>query len=133
MAEIITFPDIESLIATFLTGRLDVPCYTTPTPTSFPDRSITVIRTGGASHDMIVDTAQISLDCRAKRRPSDALDLARNARAELQAAARDGWLGDSPCYSCDDMSGPYLNPDPVNPGLYRFTAIQMVAVRGVVA
>jgi hypothetical protein len=133
VAELITFPDVEDVVRSYLGAALGVPAFAGTTPTTFPARSVAVVRTGGVARDLVTDMATLSVDCRAGASESAALDLARGVRAHMGAAERDGWMGTHRVYEVVEISGPYLNPDPLNPKQHRYSAIFQVAVRGAVS
>lgn len=130
MAEIIVAPDVEDLIRRHLGPLIgSAIAYAAITPTALPAESVTAIRTGGARRDLVIDVARVSLDCRSIKSLSSALYLARICAANIIAAAMDGMLAGTPCYSATEVSGPYLNPDPSNPKQHRYTVALEVAVR----
>lgn len=131
VAELITFPDVEEVVRGFLADVLDLADVSAgTTPKTFPARSVSIRRTGGLARDLIVDAAIVSIDCRAEASETEAVCLARDVRAYLGAAERDGVMGATPVYEVLEISAPYLNPDPLNPSQHRYTAIYQVAVRG---
>ncbi|MGV3564155.1 MAG: hypothetical protein ACO1ON_12835 [Nocardioides sp.] len=133
MAELIAFPDVEDVVRQHLEAVLGVAAYGGSTPTDFPATSVTVVRTGGVARSLVVDVATVSVDCRAEASEQEALDLARLVRAHMNAAERDGAMGAVTVYEVVEISGPYLNPDPLNPAQHRYSATYQVAVRGSVA
>lgn len=133
VAELIVFPDVEDLVRGYLADALGVDGYAGTTATAFPALSVAVVRTGGVARDLVTDLAMISIDCRAKASETAALTLAGNVRAHMGAAEREGVIGATPVYEVREISGPYLNPDPRNPAVHRYTVAFQVAVRGSVS
>lgn len=135
-AEVIVFPDVEETVRAYLEAALAArgqatEGYAGTTPTGFPDRSFAVRRTGGFSRNLVTDVAQVSIDCRATKETA-AERLSALVRAMVNAAELDGWMGDVPVSSVNEIAGPYLNPDPINPKQHRYSATYQVAVRGTV-
>ena len=128
MPDAITSPDIADLARLHLSGRLGVAVYADVTPPDFPVESVTITRVGGARTHLVMDVARLSLDVRAAK-PSRALFLARVCVAEMLTAAMVGDLAGTPCYRAIELSAPYINPDPRNTSLVRFTALIEVAAR----
>ena len=133
VAELITFPDVEDLVRGYLADTLSISAYAGTTPTAFPAQSVAIVRTGGVARDLVTDLATISIDCRAKSSETVALGIARQVRAHLGAVEREGVIGTTPVYEVREISGPYLNPDPRNPAVHRYTVAFQVAVRGSVS
>jgi hypothetical protein len=113
-------------LASVLTG---VECSAGETPTEFPTRSVNVRRTGGYKRDMVTDMVQLSIDSRHTRSEAGADLLARQVDAQLRAAVMDGAMGPLTVYSMTTVAGPYDNPDPSNPAVYRSSATYQLAVR----
>lgn len=133
MAELIVMPDVEDLTRRFLDSELgDGTAYTGTAPSTWPPRSVYIRRTGGTTTDLVVDRAQITLECRAAL-AGTATHLAAHVRALLSAAGRDGWLLEVPLLDVVEVSGPYLDPDPISPKLQRYTQTFVLAVRGEVS
>lgn len=130
MAEVIAFPDVEDLVRTHLADTLKVAAYAGTTAQDLPDRSVTVVRTGGIAQNLVTDAAMVSVDCRSGRSEQDAAHLAQLARAHLRAAEHAGWLAGVPLYRVAEIAGPYLNADPRNPTQHRYSATYQVTVRG---
>jgi hypothetical protein len=128
-AELIRFPDIEDLVRRHLGPLLGVPVYAGITPRELPALSVTVTRTGGAQRSIVLDDARVSLDARAASTPSAALDLARQLGPLLMKAGLEGFLAGNPLYDVTEDTGPYINPDPVNPSQHRYTCAYVLTVR----
>ena len=136
MAELIVFRDAEDLIRLYLAEQLprvaelaSAQTFAGSLPATLPSLSVFVRRTGGPSRDMVTDLAQITLECRAKQ-GSKAERLAAVSRAVMKAAAIEGHMLGVPVYTVRDLSGGYLDPDPVNPLYVRYSSTYQVAVRG---
>jgi hypothetical protein len=129
--EAIIFPDAEDAVRAYLAGRVDASVYTAILPPQLPDKSVTITRTGGVERDIVTDEPMLSIDCRSNK-GSVAERLAASVRSWLGVASREGRLGDVTLYEVVEVSGPYFNPDPVNPTQQRYTAIYRIALRGAV-
>lgn len=137
VAEVIVFPDVEDLLRVWLTAQLpalvpDVRVDAGRLPKTLPDKHVFVRRTGGVARDLVVDVPRVTFESRA-RTSTGAERLAAAVRALVGSLGRLGVLGDVPCYEVREISGPYLDPDPVNPGLHRYSASFELAVRGTAA
>lgn len=135
-AQVIIFPDVEDLIRVYLqaqvTTRADmagVKVHANKLPATLPAKSILVTRTGGVSKDLVMDMAQVTIECRAGT-AGEAERLASLVRGLVGAAERDGNLGGTPIYEVREFSAPYSDPDPRNEKHERFSATYQVAVRG---
>lgn len=130
-SSLIVFPDAEDTVRRHLTALLDgVPVFAAVLPRVLPPRSVAAIRTGGIPRSLVWDIARVSFDCRDASTPSGAWALAERARGLMLAAGQDGWVADVACPSVLEVTGPYLNPDPLHPTVHRYTFAVEVALRG---
>lgn len=136
MAEVIIFPDVEDLVRVYLQtlvpareGMAAVKVYANKLPATLPAKSVLVTRTGGVSKDLVMDMAQVTIECRAGT-AGEAERLAALVRGLVGAAEASGHLGDVPIYEVREFSAPYSDPDPRNEKFERFSATYQVAVRG---
>ena len=128
--ELITPLDMADEIRTFLTSHLPgVQVTAGTTPTKFQTESVHIVRTGGQPRDLVSDTAVLSIDCRHLSSEVGADRLARNVYALMTAAERIGEAGGATVYESTPLTGPYDNPDPTHPSLYRVTCTYQVAAR----
>lgn len=124
MVQTLAFPDIEDLLATYLTGVLDVPVGTRPASTS---SFVRILRTGGPAPTRITDSPQVTIEAYHSRE-SGAIELlgrARRALADLPGTELDGWA----VKSFTEFGGPANLPDP-NSASHRYTLTAVVQVRG---
>jgi hypothetical protein len=136
VAEVILFPDAEDLVRLHLkasfaarSGFTTVGAFTGSKPATLPGEFVFVRRTGGPARDIVTDQPQITIESYAKR-GSRAVAIANLARGLLNAAARDGQMGDATVYGLAEFVGPYLDPDPDAPSYTRYSATYQLAVRG---
>lgn len=124
MTEVIAFPDAEAQTVAYLVAQLAarsvVASVATNVPNPRPSRLVQVYRTGGPRSSLVVDAAQLTIDCWAPAE-ADASDLARLVRALVWAMPG---LATTTVYRVQEMSGPQNYPDPAtgNPR-YRFSVI----------
>ncbi len=131
MTELIIFPDAEDAVRRHLDASItDAEVFAAATPAQLPERSVTVVRVGGTSDQMVIDRPSLSIDCRSARTRGDAFRLANQVRAIINAAALDGAMSDATCYWATETSGPYLNPDPLNHNQHRYTIAFQMGLRG---
>lgn len=110
MGEVIVFPDA---VATLKVGLDDaslgvdvVHAVPHPRPASF----VQLVRAGGFSHSIVVDSATISVDCWAATSPA-AMTLAQLVRAHLHAMSGTTVDGTA-VYAVQELAGPAEVPDP---------------------
>jgi hypothetical protein len=124
MMQTLTFPDIEDLLATYLTGVLGVPAGTkAASAASF----VRVLRTGGPAPTRVTDSPQVTIEAYHPRE-SGAIALLEDARMELvnlPGVELDGFR----IKSVDIIGGPANLPDPSSE-LARYTFTAVVQVRG---
>ena len=130
--EVIEFPDVEALLAGWLKAHQSAPAYVGSLPQTLPRSCVFVRRTGGTQNDLVRDLAQVTIECRAKT-SGGAERLAARCRALMGSLARVGGHGGVTVHEVREFTAPYLDPDPVNPKLSRYSATYQVTVRGVVA
>ncbi|PHP52593.1 hypothetical protein BW737_008920 [Actinomyces ruminis] len=120
--------DVADAIRARISEALAVECTAGTTPTEFSFRSVHVTRVGGHRRDLVTDVATVSIDCRHLTSEVGADELSRDVDAVVHAA-EGTMLGETSCYDVTTLAGPYQNPDPTNPALYRVSASYQVAVR----
>lgn len=124
MVQTLAFPDIEDLLATYLTAVLGVPVGTRAA--TVPE-FVRVIRTGGPAPTRVTDSPQITIEAYGKYE-SDATALlgrARRALADLPGGELNGWS----VKSYDEFGGPANLPDPSSKS-HRYTLTAVIQVRG---
>ena len=130
MVEILTPVDVVDVVIRYLTPLLPgVEVTGGVTPTEFATSSVHVIRTGGGVRDLVTDHPIISIDSRHLTSEIEADLVARRVHALMTAAERVGVMAGTPVYEVTPMTGPYDNPDPTHPSLFRVTCTYMVSVR----
>jgi hypothetical protein len=129
--EAIVFPDAVAVTVSYLRESLEdvgeLAHVGSRVPDPRPARFVTVQRTGGPVHSLVVDGAQLTLEAWASSE-EDAHDLAQLVRAFLHRMG--GELVDGVAvYGVHEFAGPGLLPDPVSEQpRYTFTA--QVNMRG---
>lgn len=112
--EVITFPDTEDLLVTYLATELpahgDTATAHVQVPNPRPARFVLVPRVGGPARSFVVDEPTIGVECWASR-PAQALALASLVRGLLQALPGQTVAG-VPFYSYGEFTGPTNLPDP---------------------
>lgn len=124
MVQTLAFPDIEDLLATFLTATLAVPTGTKPASTA---PFLRVLRTGGPPATRVSDSPQVTVEAYHKLESGAAalLERARRAVSDLPGTALDGFR----IKSVDVIGGPVNLPDPSTSN-YRYTLTAVIQVRG---
>lgn len=124
MVQTLDFPDVEDLLATYLTGALGVPVGTrAQSASSF----VRVLRTGGPAPTRVTDSPQVTVEAYHSRE-SGAIALlgdARRALADLPGTELNGWA----VKSYTELGGPANLPDP-NSTSKRYTLTAVVQIRG---
>ena len=128
MTQLIVFPDAVELVADLLRTALTPTPVVARVPNPRPASFVTVSRTGGTRRNDVVDDATITVHAWYAGSEEAAHDLAQQARAWLHATVGQPVNG-VVVYRCDELAGPYLNPDPVSE-VVRYTFSVQVAVRG---
>ena len=125
MFQSLTFPDIEDLLCTFLTGALAVPVGTRPASVA---PFVRVLRTGGPPATRVSDSPQVTVEAYHSRESGavQLLERARRALSDLPGTALDGFR----VQSVDLIGGPSNLPDPSAPTLSRYTFTAVVQIRG---
>lgn len=131
MADLILFPDAVATTIDYLTDVLPDYGETCPVvknvPTDRPARFVQVFRTGGPRHNLVVDGAQLTVECWADT-DAEAADLAALVRGAL-FAIRSEIVGTVTFYKVDELAGPADLPDPES-NQARMTWSVIVYVRG---
>lgn len=125
MFQSLTFPDVEDLLTTFLTGALGVPVGTRASSTA---PFVRVLRTGGPPATRVSDSPQVTVEAYHSRESGavQLLERARRALADLPGAELSGFR----VQSVDLIGGPANLPDPSAPSLSRYTFTAVVQIRG---
>lgn len=130
MIEVITFPDVEAVAQDYLRGELtaagDSAQVVTEIPKSRPARMVKLIRTGGARVNLVLEDAQLTVECWDTRRDG-AHDLAQIVRGLLWAMP-DRYPAVT-TYRVQELGGIAELPDPdtANP---RYTFTVIITIRG---
>lgn len=109
MAETIIFPDAVAKIRAHLAPLITEPVVHA-VPTNRPAAFVQLTRTGGVSHDRVIDAPFITVDCWATTSPA-AMTLAQTVRAHLHAAEGTTIAGTG-VYAVRELAGPADVPDP---------------------
>jgi hypothetical protein len=127
----ILFPDATETCIGYLTDILPDYGETCPviknTPNPRPARFVQVFRTGGPRHNLVVDGAQLTVECWADT-DAEAADLAALVRAAL-LAIRSDVIGTVTFYKVDELAGPADLPD-LDSNQARMTWSVIAYVRG---
>jgi hypothetical protein len=112
-------------------SETDIKCYAGTTPTEFPDRSVSILALAGAGmRDIVIEASTLSFDCRSEYSETDAERLAAKTVSALLQLNIDGDLGNGAfVYKAEQFSRHYLNPDPRNPTIHRYTTTFNVTSR----
>lgn len=132
-APIVLFPDartalidrVEADAASFGLSGLTV---SSMIPNPRPERFVVIDRTGGPRRDLIVDEAQLTIDCWAAD-DVKAHDLAEIVRGIIGAAAGTA-TGGVQFYRIDELAGPQHLPDPDSAHQARYRWSVLAQVRG---
>lgn len=124
MIQTLTFPDIEDLLCTFLTGALGVPVGTRASSAS---SFVRVLRTGGPPATRVSDSPQVTVEAYHSRESGavQLLERARRAITDLPGLELSGFR----VKSVDIIGGPVNLPDP-STSLFRYTFTAVVQIRG---
>lgn len=130
VTEIITFPDLEAAVVDYLTGELaafgDDATVDNTVPNPRPARLVRVNRTGGARTGLVLEDAQLTVDCWDVRADL-AHDLAQLVRGLL--AAMPGRYPQTVTYRVHELGGPNNQPDP-DTASPRYTLTVLITTRG---
>ena len=130
MIEVITFPDVEAAAQDYLRAELatagDSAQVVTEIPKPRPARMVKLIRTGGARVNLVLEDAQLTVECWDTRRDG-AHDLAQIVRGLLWAMP-DRYPAVT-TYRVQELGGIAELPDPdtANP---RYTFTVIITTRG---
>jgi transposase InsO family protein len=124
--DVVLFPDVAAVAATFLRDVLGVQTSNQP-PNPRPDQFYVVRRVGGISRSVVMDDATVIVEAWALT-DEEAADLAQLARAHLLAIAGDVIDGVT-VWRVVDVGGPANLPDPTS-GQSRMTATYQISARG---
>jgi len=127
----VAFEDAVALTLGYLSDELPSHGWDIPThknvPNPRPPVFVRVLRTGGTSRAVVVDQAQLTVECWADH-DADAADLASTVRALVSSMA--GRVVDGvQCYRVAELSGPADLPDPLS-DQNRMTWTVTVHLRG---
>lgn len=113
MSEMVTFPDAEGVVVSYLNAALmedgDTARASTRVPGERPGRLVRVILTGSNRRNLAQEDAQVTVECWAPNGP-DARALARKVYGWLSALDAPG--AHVPVGSSGWVGGPYSMPDP---------------------
>jgi hypothetical protein len=130
--DLIIFPDATETLITYLTDLLPDYGENCPVvkevPNVRPARFVQLFRTGGPRHNLVVDGAQITVECWADT-DAEAADLASLVRAALLAVKSDV-VGTVTFYKVDELAGPADLPDPQS-NQSRMTWSVIALLRGI--
>lgn len=108
MAEVITFPDVEALLVTYLDALIPERV-ATKVPDPRPTALVRVMRTGGPRRAVTIDNPQITVQTWGATEVA-AAELAQRVRALIHAAES---FGAVEVLKVDEFSGPQNMPDPL--------------------
>lgn len=133
MAELLVPADAEVEVVAELNERMpdhNFPAMDAGTriPGDRPGEFIRVIVTGGAERDLVTDEPILVIEAFAETETRAARGCSY-AVACIQAAAREGRVGNAVCHSARVVSLPANLPMPSVPDRFRFTATLSVALR----
>lgn len=126
--------DIETLMAKFIKEDLEVSTSAHTLPASLGEDlpHIHVVRTGGYTSDMVIETHNLDFDVYAED-AADAMeaaaDLCGYIRVEGTFTAEIGDGSKLVVYASEVMTLPYHNPDPRHPNLARATFKAQILTR----
>lgn len=108
MAEVVTFPDVEALLVTYLDALIPEKV-ATKVPDPRPAALVRVMRTGGPRRAVNIEAAQITVQTWAGTEVA-AAELAQRVRGLIHAAES---FGTVEVLKVDEFSGPQNLPDPL--------------------
>lgn len=109
--------DIETALYDLLTAdHFSASAHAIPSNLGAELPHVHVVRTGGITSDMVIETNNVDFDVYAGE-PAEAMIAATN----LCAWVRELSGKQTPCYSAEIITLPYSNPDPRHPTLARAT------------
>lgn len=132
MNDFILFPDATATVIDYLADLLpdygETCLVVKQVPNPRPSKFVQVFRTGGPTHNLVVDGAQLTVECWAET-DAEAADLAALVRAAL-LAIRSDVVGTVTFYKVDELAGPADLPDPESDQA-RMTWSVVAFVRGI--
>lgn len=120
VAELLVPADDEVALVDELAARTGLH-WGTRIPNPLPEEFGRVVSTGGTERDLVTDSPTLTVEAFALTE-GRARRVCAEAVAHLQAAAREGRVGDVVCHAVRAVSLPANLPMPSVPGRFRFTA-----------
>ena len=124
MTDVIAFPDVEAALVGWLTAALPGYGITAPVSTQVPNprpaQFIRVLRTGGPEQNLVVDGAQVTVECWDNSAPAAAA-TARTVRAVLKSVKNVTTTSGDLLYGTEEFAGPALLPDVSGQPRYSWT------------
>ena len=125
--EPVAFPDVEALLVGWIpTAIPGVPAFTR-IPHPRPERFVRVFRTGGPRTGLVIDQAQVTLECWDTNSVA-AAQMARTLRAHV-GALTGARIDGQQIYRVEEFAGPANLPDPTT-GQARYTWTVLLRLRG---
>ena len=124
MSDVVAFPDVEAALIGWLADALPVYGINVPLSTQVPNprpgRFVRIMRTGGPEHNLVVDGAQVTVECWDVTAP-EASATARIVRAVLSAARNVTTPSGDLIYGTAEFAGPAMLPDVSGQPRYSWT------------
>jgi hypothetical protein len=132
MGELISFPDPESVLTSFLTAQNVSGTFagvkaSTRVPNPRPAEFVRVLLVGGFEANLVTDVPRLAVEAWGNSK-ARAQSLAAKCRQDIGAAARDGAMGSVTLHRVNVVSRPQNLPDPES-DMYRYTATYELALR----
>lgn len=132
MAELISFPDPESVLVSFLTAQNVSGTFagvkaSTQVPNPRPAEFVRVILIGGFQRNLVTDVPRLAVEAWGTSKGRASM-LAARCRELINAAALDGALGSATLNDVNMVSRPQYLPDPES-NQHRYTATYELALR----
>ena len=132
MAELISFPDPESVLCSFITAQLVSGTFAgvkagTEVPKTRPAEFVRVLLVGGFERNMVTDVPRLAVEAWGNSKGRASL-LAARCRELINAAALDGAMGSATLNDVNMVSRPQYLPDPES-NQHRYTATYELALR----
>lgn len=131
MNEVILFPDAVEVVTDYLAFELPLQMSAatvgTRVPKQRPAEFVTVRRIGGTASSLVIDNAQLSVECWATSEAA-AADLAQLVRGLVHAMAGTT-QGSVAVYRVTEIGGPAMLPDP-DSDTPRYVATYQIGMRG---
>lgn len=119
--------DIETALYNRLTtDRYSASAHAIPSSLGNTLPHIHVVRTGGYTSDMVIESHSVDFDVYAAN-DTDAMTTASNLCGWVRDLA--GKMLDAPCYDAEIYTLPYPNPDPRHPNIARATFKAQILAR----